>query len=161
MPEITLLGWFHTICGILSIIIVLYVLFQYKLISFNQNLSRLYLFLTFITAFSSLLIYNQGGFGIAHILGILTLLAVLAGIFVEKTLILGWMSKYFYTLCYTSTFLFHMIPAITDGLRRLPVNDPIARSFSDPIIVNFHILFFIIYLVILFLQFRKIKGNNY
>ena len=161
MPEITLLGWFHTICGILSIIIVLYVLFQYKLISFNQNLSRLYLFLTFITAFSSLLIYNQGGFGIAHILGILTLLAVLAGIFVEKTLILGWMSKYFYTLCYTSTFLFHMIPAITDGLRRLPVNDPIARSFSDPIIVNFHILFFIIYLVVLFLQFRKIKGNNY
>lgn len=161
MPEITLLGWFHTICGILSIIIVLYVLFQYKLISFNQNLSRLYLFLTFITAFSSLLIYNQGGFGIAHILGILTLLAVLAGIFVEKTLILRWMSKYFYTLCYTSTFLFHMIPAITDGLRRLPVNDPIARSFSDPIIVNFHILFFIIYLVILFLQFRKIKGNNY
>jgi uncharacterized membrane protein len=161
MPEITLLGWFHTICGILSIIIVLYVLFQYKLISFNQNLSRLYLFLTFITAFSSLLIYNQGGFGIAHILGILTLSAVLAGIFVEKTLILGWMSKYFYTLCYTSTFLFHMIPAITDGLRRLPVNDPIARSFSDPIIVNFHILFFIIYLVILFLQFRKIKGNNY
>ena len=161
MPEITLLGWFHTICGILSIIIILYVLFQYKLISFNQNLSRLYLFLTFITAFSSLLIYNQGGFGIAHILGILTLLAVLAGIFVEKTLILGWMSKYFYTLCYTSTFLFHMIPAITDGLRRLPVNDPIARSFSDPIIVNFHILFFIIYLVILFLQFRKIKGDNY
>ena len=158
MPEITLLGWFHTICGILSIIIVLYVLFQYKLISFNQNLSRLYLFLTFITAFSSLLIYNQGGFGIAHILGILTLLAVLAGIFVEKTLILGWMSKYFYTLCYTSTFLFHMIPAITDGLRRLPVNDPIARSFSDPIIVNFHMLFFLIYIVILILQFRKIKG---
>ena len=158
MPEITLLGWFHTIFGILSISIVLYVLFRHKLISFNQNLSRLYLFLTFITAFTSLLIYNQGGFGIAHILGVLTLLAVIAGIFVEKTLILGWMSKYFYTLCYTSTFLFHMIPAITDGLRRLPVDDPIANSFSDPIIVNFYILFFIIYLVILFLQFRNIKG---
>ena len=158
MPEITLLGWFHTIFGILSISIVLYVLFRHKLISFNQNLSRLYLFLTFITAFTSLLIYNQGSFGIAHILGVLTLLAVIAGIFVEKTLILGWMSKYFYTLCYTSTFLFHMIPAITDGLRRLPVDDPIANSFSDPIIVNFYILFFIIYLVILFLQFRNIKG---
>ncbi|EJP72708.1 MAG: hypothetical protein NT02SARS_0998 [SAR86 cluster bacterium SAR86B] len=105
-----------------------------------------------------MLIYNQGGFGIAHILGVLTLLAVVIGIFVEKTLILGWMSKYFYTLCYTSTFLFHMIPAITDGLRRLPVNDPIAKSFSDPIIINFHILFFIIYLVILIFQFRKIKG---
>jgi len=158
MPEITLLGWFHTICGILSIIIVLYVLFQHKLISIKQNLSKLYLLLTFITAFSSLLIYNQGGFGIAHILGVLTLLAVVVGIFVEKTLMLGWMSKYFYTLCYTSTFLFHMIPAITDGLRRLPVNDPVAKSFSDPIIVNFHMLFFLIYIVILILQFRKIKG---
>ena len=158
MPAITLLGWFHTICGILSILIVLYVLFRHKLISFQQNLSKLYLVLTFITAFSSLLIYNQGGFGIAHILGVLTLLAVVTGILVEKTLILGWMSKYFFTLCYTSTFLFHMIPAITDGLRRLPVNDPIAKSFSDPIIINFHILFFVIYLVILIFQFRKIKG---
>ena len=116
MPAITLMGWFHTICGILSILIVLYVLFKYKLISFKQQLSKVYLFLTFITAFSSLLIYNQGGFGIAHFLGVLTLLAVIFGVLVEKTLMLGWVSKYFYTLCYTSTFLFHMILAITDGL---------------------------------------------
>lgn len=158
MPAITLMGWFHTICGILSILIVLYVLFKYKLISFKQQLSKVYLFLTFITAFSSLLIYNQGGFGIAHFLGVLTLLAVIFGVLVEKTLMLGWVSKYFYTLCYTSTFLFHMIPAITDGLRRLPVDDPIAKSFTDPIIMNFHILFFVIYLLVLILQFRKIKG---
>ena len=158
MPAITLMGWFHTICGILSILIVLYVLFKYKLISFKQQLSKVYLFLTFITAFSSLLIYNQGGFGIAHFLGVLTLLAVIFGVLVEKTLVLGWVSKYFYTLCYTSTFLFHMIPAITDGLRRLPADDPIAKSFTDPIIMNFHILFFVIYLLILILQFRKIKG---
>ena len=154
MPAITLLGWFPTICGILSILIVLYVLFRHKLISFQQNLSKLYLLLTFITASSSLLIYNQGGFGIAHILGVLTLLAVVTGIFIEKTLILGWMSKYFYTLCYTSTFLFHMIPAITDGLRRLPVDDPIANSFSDPIIVNFYILFFIKPFMVLFFFFE-------
>ena len=158
MPAITLMGWFHTICGILSILIVLYVLFKYKLISFKQQLSKVYLFLTFITAFSSLLIYNQGDFGIAHFLGVLTLLAVIFGVLVEKTLMLGWVSKYFYTLCYTSTFLFHMIPAITDGLRRLPVDDPIAKSFTDPIIMNFHILFFVIYLLVLILQFRKIKG---
>ena len=37
MPAITLLGWFHTICGILSILIVLYVLFRHKLISFQQK----------------------------------------------------------------------------------------------------------------------------
>ena len=108
MPTITLLGWFHTICGILSILIVLYVLLRHKLISFEQNLSKLYLLLTSITAFSSLFIYNQGGFGIAHILGVLTLAALVAGIFIEKTLILGWMSKYFYTIRYTSTFLFHI-----------------------------------------------------
>jgi uncharacterized membrane protein len=158
MPAISMLGWFHTVCGIFSILIVLYVLFKYRLISYEQILSRIYLFLTFITASSSLLIYNQGGFGIAHFLGVLTVLAVVSGVLVEKTLILGWVSKYFYTLCYTSTFLFHMIPAITDGLRRLPVDDPIAKSFTDPIVMNFHILFFLIYLVILILQFRKIKS---
>ena len=89
MPEITLLGWFHNILGISSIILGFYSFFSFKLISWNKIPSRVYLILTFITALSSLAIYNQGGFGIAHIMGVLALLAVFCGIYVEKTKILG------------------------------------------------------------------------
>jgi len=101
---------------------------------------------TLIVAGSALGIYNQGGFGIAHWLAVLTLVAVFGGMLMEKLQLFGKYSKYFQMLGYSSTLLFHMIPAITDFLRRLPVGDPFVDSFDDPLILSFHLLFFVIYL---------------
>ena len=105
-------------------------------------------------------VYNQGGFRIAHVLAILTLLALMAGTIVEKTYMLGSLSKYFFTLCYTSTFLFHMIPAITDTLRRLPVGDPFASSLDDPLVVSFHVLFFVIFVFSYVWQVQWLKRET-
>ena len=74
MPEITLIGWFHTVIGIASILLGFYSFFSFKLLSWNKIPSRIYLVLTFITAVTALAIYNQGGFGIAHIMGVLACL---------------------------------------------------------------------------------------
>ena len=160
MPEITLIGWFHTLIGIASILLGFYSFFSFKLLSWNKIPSRIYLVLTFITAVTALAIYNQGGFGIAHIMGVLAVLAVLCGVHVERTRILGYLSTYFYTLCFTSTFLFHSLPAAADTLRRLPVDDPLADSLFDPIILYFHIAFVIVYFITLIFQFIWIKNNN-
>ena len=64
----------------------------------------------------------------------------------EKYKIFGGMSKYFQALGYTSTLLFHMLPAITDFLRRLPIGDPFIESFEDPLLMNFHLSFLVVYL---------------
>ena len=40
-----------------------------------------------------------------------------------------------------------MIPAITDFLRRLPIGDPFIDSFEDPLLLNFHFSFLVIYLI--------------
>ena len=160
LPPITFLGWIHTGCGIAAILIGAYALNKYKVISFSERAAKIYLLLTLITASTALAIYNQGGFRIAHVLAILTLLALMAGTLVEKTYILGSLSKYFFTLCYTSTFLFHMIPAITDTLRRLPVGDPFATSLDDPLVVSFHILFFIIFVFSYLWQVRWLKKET-
>ena len=109
--------------------------------------ARLYLCLTLIVAASALGIYNQGGFGIAHVLAVLTLIAITGGFVMEKYKIFGSMSKYFQALGYTSTLLFHMIPAITDFLRRLPIGDPFIDSFEDPLLMNFHLSFLLVYLI--------------
>ena len=45
-----------------------------------------------------------------------------------------------------------MIPAITDFLRRLPVGDPFIDSFEDPLLLNFHTAFLVIYLLGLIAQ---------
>ena len=154
MPEMTLLGWVHTVLGVGAVSSGFYTIFKYRAISMKESSGRLYVYVTLVVAVSALGIYNQGGFGIAHILAVLTLIAIAGGVIMEKVKLFGSFSKYFQALGYTSTLLFHMIPAITDFLRRLPVEDPFAESFDDPLILSFYLLFISIYSIGLFLQIR-------
>ena len=157
MPEMTVLGWFHTILGVLAVLSGFYTLYKYKIITTEESSGKLYVLVTLLVAGSALGIYNQGGFGIAHVLAVLTLIALAGGYIMEKFKWFGSFSKYFQALGYTSTLLFHMIPAITDFLRRLPVGDPFIDSFEDPLLLNFHTAFLVIYLVGLVAQIVWLK----
>ena len=157
MPEMTILGWFHTVLGILAVLSGFYTLYKYKIITTEKSSGRLYVLVTLLVAGSALGIYNQGGFGIAHVLAVLTLIALAGGYIMEKFKWFGSFSKYFQALGYTSTLLFHMIPAITDFLRRLPLGDPFIDSFEDPLLLNFHTAFLVIYLVGLVTQMVWLK----
>ena len=147
MPEMTILGWLHTIFGVGALLSGFYSLFSYKIISIVNFSGRLYLCLTLVVAVSALGIYNQGSFGIAHVLAVLTLVALAGGFLMEQYKTFGIISKYFQALGYTSTLLFHMIPAMTDFLRRLPIGDPFIDSFEDPLLMNFHLSFLVVYLI--------------
>ena len=48
---------------------------------------------------------------------------------------------YLQTGAYTATVLFHMIPAITDFLRRLPEGNPLVASMGAPLVQSFHLAF--------------------
>ena len=157
MPEMTVLGWFHTILGIVAVLSGFYTLYKYKIITTEESSGKLYVLVTLLVAGSALGIYNQGGFGIAHVLAVLTLIALAGGYIMEKFKWFGSFSKYFQALGYTSTLLFHMIPAITDFLRRLPLGDPFIDSFEDPLLLNFHTAFLVIYLVGLVTQMVWLK----
>lgn len=160
MPEITLLGWFHTIIAIIALFAGFYTLAVYKVITLEHKTGQVYLGFTFIAAATALMIYNQGGFGPAHILAVLTILALLAGFLVDKIPALSKIAKYSQAFCYSGTLLFHMIPAITDGLLRLPVNDPILSTFQDPLLLKFYLLFVVIFFVGYVFQFLWIKKND-
>ena len=147
MPEMTLLGWFHTVLGVGAVLSGFYTVAKYRVISLEQPSGKLYALLTLVVAGSALGIYNQGGFGIAHILALLTLAALACGVVMEKTRLFGAASKYFQALGYTSTLLFHMIPAITDFLRRLPIGDPFIDSFEDPLLRQFHLAFLVVFVL--------------
>ena len=117
------------------------------------------MFLTLIVAGSALGIYNQGGFGIAHILAVLTLIALLGGLIMERGKVFGSFSKYFQALGYTTTLLFHAIPAISDFLLRLPVGDPFVDSFEDPLLISFILSFLLIYLIGIVTQMFWLKKH--
>ena len=62
MPEMTVLGWFHTILGILAVLSGFYTLYKYKIITTKESSGKLYVLVTLLVAGSALGIYNQGGF---------------------------------------------------------------------------------------------------
>ena len=141
MPEMIPLGWFHTILGIGAVLSGFYTLINHKVISLAQPSGKLYVLLTLIVAGTALGSYNQGGFGIAHNLAVLTLVALAGGVLMEKTKLFGGFSQYCQALGYSSTLLFHMIPANTDILRRLQVGDSFIDTLEDPLQREFHLAF--------------------
>ena len=145
MPPMTMLGWFHTIMGVIAILSAAYTLYRHQIIRASDKLGRAYLLITLVVAGSALAIYNQGGFGVGHILAVLTLTALLAGYLLETLAPFGKWSVYLQTAAYTATVLFHMIPAITDFLRRLPVGDPFVDSLDAPLVQNFHLAFLAVF----------------
>lgn len=147
MPEITLLGWVHTAIAIIALISGFYTLAVYKVIRPAQKSGQLYLGATLITAVTALMIFKHGGFGPGHGLAVLTLLALGAGMVVTKISFLVKIAAYFQALCFSGTLLFHMIPAITDGLLRLPVEDPVLTNPSDPLLKKFYLAFVLVFLV--------------
>ena len=114
---------------------------------------------TVVVAGSALGIYNQGGFGIAHYLAVLTLAAAFGGFVLERLNLFGRFSAYFQAIAYSATILFHMIPAITDFLRRLPVGDPFIDSFDSPVLQGFHLAFLGLYVLGVVVQIFKLRAQ--
>lgn len=160
MPEITLFGWFHTGIAILALAAGFYTLAKFKMIRSDTTSGQLYLVCTILAAASALGIYKHGGFGVGHALAVLTLGAVLVGGVAEKSNLFGKISSYLQAAAYSATLLFHMIPAITDGLMRLPVDSPLVTRIEDPLLRGFHLAFLLTYLIGLGLQIRWLRKGN-
>lgn len=160
MPEMIPLGWFHTILGIGAVVSGFYTLIKYRVVSLTHRSGKLYVLLTLIVAGTALGIYNQGGFGIAHNLAVLTLVALAGGVVMEKTRLFGSFSKYCQALGYSSTLLFHMIPAITDFLRRLPVGDPFIDTLEDPLLRQFHLAFLAMFVMGVIAQMLWLRKSS-
>ncbi|NQY33805.1 MAG: hypothetical protein HRT37_02320 [Alteromonadaceae bacterium] len=160
MPEISLLGWFHTSIAILALITGFYSIIKFKVIQIQQLTGKTFLLCTLIAAISALAIFRHGAFGPGHALAVLTLIALLIGVTAEKTQIFGKLSSYIQAISYSGTILFHMIPAITDGLMRLPVDSPVVTNIEDPLLKGFYLTFFIIYIVGVSLQIKWLRNRK-
>jgi len=160
VPEMTLFGWFHTTIAVLALGSGFYALVVYKVITPKQRAGQLYLLCTAIAAATALMMYKHGGFGPGHALAVLTLLALTAGFLVTRIPTFAKIAVFAQALFFSATLLFHMIPAITDGLLRLPVGDPILTDPQDPLLRKFYVAFFAVFLVGYALQFRWLKKQN-
>jgi len=157
MPEIIPLGWFHTIIGITALVSGGLTLAKFKEISLQTRSGQIYLVATLVTAGTALAIFQHGAFGPAHGLAVMTLAALVVGAVAEKMKLFGKLSRYVQAFSYSATLLFHCIPAVTDGLMRLPVGDPILTSIEDPILKMSYRGLMALFLIGVTLQIRWIR----
>ena len=147
--DISFIGWIHTLIALIAILSGAYSLKKYTIIETKNFSAKVFIVATIIAAITALLIYKRG-FGVGHLLAIITLLAVIFGYINERGLFFGFLAPYFQTVSYSALFLFHMIPGITEILRRFPLDNPIVidSNVDHPILISFYITFFISYLII-------------
>ena len=157
--EISLIGWIHTILGTLAILVALFIIVTQGYIKSTNNLGKFYIIATLITASTALMLYKNGGFNLAHVLAILTLVAIFLGISSEKYNIFGF-SKYVQAMSYTGSILFHLIPGIAEVNKRLPINNPMGLSVLDPINIRYYLIFTVIIGLIIMIQWYFIKKKR-
>ena len=163
MPEIIPLGWFHTVIGIIALSSGGYTLARFKEISPRTRSGQIYLATTLITAGTALAIFQHGEFGPGHGLAVMTLVALAVGTVAATIKPFGKLSRHVQAVSYSATLLFHCIPAVTDGLLRLPVGDPVASSIEDPIMKMCYLGLLVLFLIGISLQLRWIQrqpGND-
>ena len=140
--EISYIGWFHTILGSAAIIVGLYLLIKDRFIFMNTRLTNFYLLSTFFTCASSFFLYAAtGSFNTAHMLSVVTILAIFFALVLQKFNLFGFLTVYLRQLALTGTVFFSMLPTTAEVLRRLPPNDPFASSIEDPLVQSFYMAY--------------------
>jgi uncharacterized membrane protein len=163
MPEIIPLGWFHTVIGIIALSSGGYTLARFKEISPRTRSGQIYLATTLITAGTALAIFQHGEFGPGHGLAVMTLVALAVGTVAATMKPFGKLSRHVQAVSYSATLLFHCVPAVTDGLLRLPVGNPVASSIEDPILKMCYLGLLVLFVIGISLQLRWIQrqpGND-
>jgi len=122
---LTTLGTGHTAFSLVAVAVGLYLLIRYKEISPRTLAGKVYIVTTLVTALSGFGIFQHGGFGKPHVLGVLTVLVIGVALAAGYTALFGKWSRYMETVSYSATFLFHLIPGVTETTTRLPAARPI------------------------------------
>lgn len=156
MFGLTDLGIIHTLISLVAVAAGIVSFFKFGGITGTTSVGRVYVWTTILTCLTAFGIFQHGGFGKAHALGILTLMALALATLAERTQLFGRASRYVSTISYTSTFLFHMIPAFTETTTRLPAADPIFANADAPGLQKLTGVLVVLFLVGVAVQVRRL-----
>ena len=129
---LTQLGVWHTAISLVAVLAGLVALVRDGRITPYNMLGQVYIWTTVLTCLTGFGIFQHGGFGKPHALGIITLVTLGIAALAGRTALFGRLSVYVATVSYSATFLFHWIPAITETTTRLPLGAPLLPNADAP-----------------------------
>lgn len=129
MFGLTALGVVHTLISLVAVVAGLVALLRDGRIAPRSALGKAYVITTAMTCVTGFGIFQHGGFGKPHVLGIVTLVVLAAALLAGR---FGRAAPYVETVAMSATFLFHMIPGFTETLTRLPLGAPVFPDAEAP-----------------------------
>jgi hypothetical protein len=132
MFGLTLLGTIHTLISLVALAAGFACLARDGRIEAGKGLARVYIWATVATCVTGFGIFQHGGFGPPHALGVITLLVLAFAAWPGGARVLGARWRYLVTVTYSFTLFLHMIPGVTETFTRLPAGRPLFTGPEDP-----------------------------
>jgi uncharacterized membrane protein len=158
MFGLTPLGTLHTAISLVAVVAGFVALARHKEISTRSTSGLVFFWGTVITCVTGFGIFQHGGFGKPHVLGIVTLVVLAVALLAERNGAFARLSRYVATLGYSLAFFLHFIPATFETLTRLPAGAPYLANPDDPKaqpIIGFFLLLFLIGAALQVLRMNK------
>lgn len=157
---LTNLGAVHTLVSLVAIGAGAWAFVRDKAIVPDNSLGKTYVWATVITCLTGFGIFQRGGFGAPHALGILTLLVLALAAVAWRGKLFGGASAYVATASYSLTYFFHMIPGFTETFSRLPVGAPFFTGPEDPLLQKVIGVVFLVFLVGVTVQLIRLHKSR-
>ena len=157
---LTWLGTIHTATSLVAVAAGLIALWRDHQITLDNRLGRVYVVTTALTCLTGFGIFQHGGFGKPHVLGIITLIVIGIATLAGYTRLFGRASPYVETVSYSMTFFFHMIPGITETSTRLPLGAPLLANADAPELQVATAVLFVLFLIGATLQVLRLRAQN-
>ena len=154
---LTSLGIVHTAISLIAVIAGLMALFRHKEITLRTGLGQVFVWTTVLTCLTGFGIFQHGGFGKPHVLGIVTLVVLGLAVLAARTALFGRFSKGVEVVGGSATLLFHMIPAVTETSTRLPLGAPWLANAEAPQLQVATALMAGVFLIGAVLQLRRLR----
>jgi uncharacterized membrane protein len=159
MLGLTPLGAIHTAISLIAVAAGIIALVRDKEISPKNGVGKIYVIATVLTCLTGFGIFQHGGFGKPHALGIITLIVLGVAYVAGYTKLYGRLSPYIETVSYSATFLFHMIPGITETTTRFPLGAPLLPNAEAPALQAASGVLFVLFLIGAALQVRRLRAR--
>lgn len=160
MAGLTTLGVVHTTISLIAVAAGLIALARDKEISPRNRLGQVYVIMTVLTCLTGFGIFQHGGFGKPHVLGVLTLVVLAVAAVAGYSRLFGRASPYVETVSYSATFFFHWIPAITETSTRLPLGAPLVANAEAPELQAATAALFVVFLIGVTLQVLRLRARR-
>jgi uncharacterized membrane protein len=147
----------HTAISLVAVVAGFVALARDRQISTGSTSGLIFFWGTVASCLTGFGIFQHGGFGKPHVLGIVALIVLVVALTAERRGSFARLSGYVATLGYSLALFLPFVPATVETLTRLPAGAPYLANPEDPKAQPIIGVFFLIFLVGALLQVLRLR----